>query len=66
MHQDTKASELDAAIEEVREDLRQEFARTFKDHAEIAHLEGVLMNLLQARLQMLRSRLGSLGSGERS
>jgi hypothetical protein len=44
-------------IENVRADLRQEFARTFKDYEEIAYLEEVLMSLLDACLEKLRAKL---------
>ena len=60
MQQGRRAAEWDAAIEEVREDPRQEFARP-KGHAEIARLDEARMSHLEVRLEMLRSRLRSLG-----
>jgi galactose-1-phosphate uridylyltransferase len=64
MQHDRKAFELDAAIEEVREDVRPAFARIFKEHAEIARIKEALMNLLEVCLEILRTRLRRLGLSE--
>ena len=63
MEQDRGTSDLDDTIEDVRADLRQEFASTFKNYQAIAHLEEVLMSLLDTRLEKLRVTLKSLGKG---
>lgn len=51
MEQGRRTSDLDDAIEDVRADLKQEFACTSKDYEEIAHLEEVPISLLDARLE---------------